>query len=122
MRSVQFKEGVVVKELTPALMWIFECLGTALNSYSWLTETVVTSVNDGLHAKTSRHYTNEAVDVRAKHFKTLDEKRNYMEILDLFLNQDPEALKSSSFVILHEYVGTDNEHFHIQVRKGITYP
>lgn len=74
---------------------------------------VITSANDSGHMAGSRHYTDEAIDVRSKTFASTAAKLRF--------RRDFEAALGASFRVLLEGPGTDNEHFHAQVRKGHTY-
>ena len=76
---------------------------------------VITSANDGKHSQRprSRHYTNEAIDVRSRSFRS-DATRQR------FLRQLREEL-GPRFWLDYEHPGRPNAHFHIQVRKGTTY-
>jgi hypothetical protein len=68
---------------------------------------VITSANDGTHAKGSKHYRGLACDVRSKD-KSPAEKVLFAAILA----QQVERLGVSFFL---EHAGTDNEHFHLEV-------
>ena len=75
---------------------------------------VVTSGNDSnKHVHDSKHYTNQAIDVRSKTFIG-DLKHNVWESL--------KAKMGPKFTVDLENEGKENEHFHIQVRKGISFP
>lgn len=75
---------------------------------------VITSINDGEHMKDSRHYTNEAIDVRTHNFLTTQMKQEFRREFEKFLGP--------KFRVILESLGTDNEHLHIQVRKGMEFP
>ncbi len=75
---------------------------------------VVTAGSDGEHKIGSRHYTGEAIDVRSKNFQTREAKERFREAY--------EAALGPKFRVLFEKVGTDQEHFHAQVRREGTYP
>lgn len=75
---------------------------------------VITSGNDSTHGDNSRHYKDEAMDVRAKNFPSRESKRAFRTRL--------EEILGAKFRVLIECEGQDNEHFHIQVRKGLNYP
>jgi hypothetical protein len=122
MRIIEVKSSVVLKRWTPAIEWIFYCLNTAQNTFDFIPTLVITSINDGNHIIGSRHYTDEAVDVRSKNFLNIESKVKFMNSLLIILNSSPKVIKEDSFTILLEDERTDNEHFHIQVSKGKTYP
>lgn len=71
---------------------------------------VITSANDSQHKAGSKHYVNLAVDLRAKSFADLVTKRAFVEAL--------KGELGANFTVLHENVGTPNEHFHVQSKKG----
>lgn len=71
---------------------------------------VITSANDGTHAQGSRHYTNEALDVRTKSFRSSADKQVFRAKLSADLGDQ--------FTVLLEDEGGPSEHLHIQVRKG----
>lgn len=78
-------------------------------------EVVITSANDGKHSQRprSRHYTNEAIDVRSRSFRTDEARQQFLRALRKELG--------SRFWLDYEHPGRPNAHFHIQVRKGTTY-
>lgn len=112
-----FKEGVRIVVYSGCIEYILSRLSLYHRTYKSPEDIFVTSINDSnKHSKTSRHYKDEAIDVRSKNF-TKEEKTN-------FLLRMPEILHMSSktkFTVLLEGEGTENEHFHIQVKKGTTY-
>lgn len=76
---------------------------------------VITSGNDGhgLHMRGSKHYINQAIDVRSKSFGP-EMKHKIWESMKVRMGP--------KFFVDLEHEGKDNEHFHIQVRKNITFP
>lgn len=127
MTTIQCKANVKLKGITPALAWIFYVLdGFVRHSGApYLpAELVITSIYDGTHQSDSKHYLGEAIDVRAKNFKTMAEKLRFRGELESALNTHPLAAAqgvSNSFRVLLEVPGTDNEHFHVQVKKGKSF-
>ena len=75
---------------------------------------VITSINDGNHMKDSRHYTNEAIDLRTHNFPNQSSKQQFRKAFEEYLGP--------KFRVILESVGTPNEHLHIQVRKGMEFP
>jgi len=75
---------------------------------------VITSVNDGNHKVGSKHYKNQALDLRSKSFGNEEHKAAFMTVLARALGP--------KFTVIYEYPGEINEHFHIQVRKGEVFP
>jgi len=69
-------------------------------------ECVVTSCNDSVHMEGSKHYTNEAFDVRSKHLPDAATKL-------IIFTEIKEAL-TKDFDFIFENEGTPNEHFHLE--------
>lgn len=107
---LQFKSGVRI-ELTSTAMQrlLFTLADIAIQDDK---EYVVTSGNDSSHAVDSRHYTNEAIDVRSHAF-TSSYKRD--------LRSRFEAALGPQFRVLLEDEGKPNEHIHAQVKKDCIY-
>ena len=114
MKIIQFKDNVRIKRWTPAIATIIDTAEVLMNRYPWIPELTVTSCNDSQHLPTSKHYTDEAIDIRSKNFNDDTDKR-------LFATSLQEML-GPRFTVLLENFGTFNEHFHIQVKKGETFP
>ena len=75
---------------------------------------VITSACDGEHSgPNDPHHRGEAFDIRSHDFDE-DQKNS-------ILNNISRTLGPRFFGFL-ESPGTDNEHFHFQVKKGTTYP
>jgi hypothetical protein len=74
---------------------------------------IITSGNDSRHSVGSRHFTNEAIDVRTHNFHSRTMKRAFRGWWENELGPQ--------FRVLLEHEGTPNEHFHAQVKKGHTY-
>ena len=114
MAIVVCKASARLKALTPGLLRILKELEKSASVITDpVREVVITSINDGKHAPTSRHYTDEAVDIRMKNFPTDAARKRFISDLRHWLG--PE------FYILRESKGTPNDHLHVQVRKGHTY-
>ena len=75
---------------------------------------VITSANDSQHKIDSKHYKNQALDIRSKSFKSEADKYRFMTVLSHELGP--------KFTIIYEYPDEANEHFHIQVKRGETFP
>lgn len=75
---------------------------------------VITSANDSKHVAESKHYKNMAVDVRSKNFYDHAQKSIFMDRLRYSLG--PE------YTVILEEEGEEDEHFHIQVKKGLYKP
>lgn len=69
-------------------------------------EVLITSGNDGRHMLTSRHYSNDALDVRTKTFGTLGLKQQFVAQVLARLGRDYQGILES--------VGKPNEHAHFE--------
>jgi hypothetical protein len=119
MTEIHVKPGVVFKRFTPALIRMLGALESiALEGRGLVPgmpdELVITSANDGTHSALSRHYRDEALDVRTKSFPNRASKDQFRMALQCKLGP--------KFTVLLENEGGAQEHAHIQVRKGGTYP
>lgn len=102
------KRGVVFAGFAPALVRILLALARLADRYC----IVITAGSDGQHLPSSRHYTLEAVDLRTKHY-TEGQRASFLAALERELGPD--------FTVLLEGEGTENEHAHVQPRKGTVY-
>ena len=108
------KSGVKLKNITPALVWMIyrlEQFNRVMRGFP--TNLTITSINDSKHMEGSRHYTDEAIDIRSHNFEDEAQKLNFiLRFGDLL---------GPKFTILLENSGKPNEHFHVQVKKGLTF-
>ncbi|HRU10063.1 MAG TPA: hypothetical protein P5144_11865 [Thermoanaerobaculia bacterium] len=105
---ISFKSPAVrVAAISPA---IFRAIAEAADLWgSRGLALVVTSLNDGEHRPGSRHYSGDAVDLRS---------HNVPPELRAQLAIDLAARLGATFRVLHEAVGTPNEHFHVELRPA----
>jgi hypothetical protein len=75
---------------------------------------VITAMSNGVHMKDSKHYSGEAIDLRSNNFASRELKREFRAGLETYLGP--------KFRVLLEGETTVNEHFHIQVKKGQSFP
>lgn len=113
-KIIHFKSNVRFKRWTKALNEMITASDIIMNRYEWIPELIITSVNDSVHNKNSRHYKDEAIDIRSKNFKNLQDKLMFKSALADELGP--------KFTVLLEGLDTPNEHFHVQVKKGETFP
>jgi hypothetical protein len=106
------KPTVRFRVITPALLRMQSALLLAARILPDLPSEglVITSGTDGQHSANSRHYVGEALDVRSKTFASIGARAAFMGSL--------QQLLGPQFSVLLEDEGTENSHFHIQVRKG----
>lgn len=119
MSTIAVKEGATFRRITPALVRILEALVSIAMSGRALVpgmpdELVITSVNDSTHLPTSRHYRDEAMDLRSHSFPNRASKDTFLMTL--------QARLGPRFTVLFEGEHTEQEHFHVQPKKGTTYP
>lgn len=107
--------SVRFKNLTPAMAWMlyrFEQYHRVMKVGN-PTNIVITSMNDGEHMVGSRHYTDEAIDIRTHNFESREQKIEFcLRFGDLL---------GPKFTILLENEGTPKEHIHVQVKKGLVF-
>lgn len=108
---LRFKDSVRIKDMSPVLVHILEVLCRVDKEFP--EDMIVTSVNDSKHSIGSAHYRDEAVDIRCN-----DRPYN----VDVKLVARLRELLGPKFLVLYESIGTPNEHIHIQLRKGETWP
>lgn len=102
-------------------LWFFTCLKSiaSMPDVSTPSEIWITSMNDSLHMKGSRHYNDEGVDIRSKNFPSKASKLHFANRLESLLNSHPND--PNKFVVILENEGAPEEHFHVQVRKGMSF-
>lgn len=101
------KPSVRFKAFTPALLRILRAVHTVAPG------SVITSANDSTHGPHSRHYTDEAIDLRTKDLPTLQAKKDLAAAL--------RAELGPAFTVLFESPGGEQEHLHLQPKKGTSY-
>lgn len=112
MGCTYFKSGVLFTVIAPGGFRILSAIDQTAALLDL--DLVITSACDGTHSgPTDPHHRGEAYDVRS-HDLEPDVKDKVLATLIKILG--PE------FYVFLESPGTDNEHFHGQVRKGTTYP
>ena len=107
--------SVRFKNLTPAMAWMLY----RLESYHRIMRVanppslVITSMNDGKHMEGSKHYNDEAIDIRTHNFESREQKIEFCLRFADFLGP--------KFSILLENEGKATEHIHVQVKKGLAF-
>lgn len=113
MGVVQVKDGVLFTKIAPGGFRILGAIDKVAEQLNL--DLVITSACDGLHSgDNDPHHRGEAYDVRS-HDLALEDKDKVLAWIQKYLGAD-------HFFAFLEAAGTDNEHFHIQVRKGTVYP
>src|SRR3972149_2144787 len=97
---ITFKHGVEFSKVHPALLRGLADLADLLPG-----TVVVTSGTDGKHMAGSFHYEGRAVDVRSKHLAP----EKVEPVVRAF-----RATHDLEYDLLWEYVGTSNEHLHLE--------
>jgi len=80
-----------------------------------MAEVVITSANDGKHSQRprSRHYSNEALDLRSRNFTTPAARDRFLARL--------RAELGSRFYVAYEGHGKPHAHIHVQPRRGTVW-
>lgn len=113
MSVVYVKSGVLFTTVAPGGFRILSAIDQTAAKCG--TTLVITSACDGEHSGPSDpHHRGEAYDVRSHDIDPVLKDKVIATIMDI-LGTD----RFSGFI---ESPGTDNEHFHIQVKKGTIYP
>ena len=113
MGVVQTKAAVLFTVIAPGGFRILSAIDQCAAKYD--TNLIITSACDGAHSgPNDPHHRGEAYDVRSHDFLP-EQKDQYLAFIMSILNWD-------RFYGFLEAPGTDNEHFHFQVKKGTQYP
>lgn len=122
-RYVVFKDNCRFKVMTPALLFMIGHLNKIMSDIPSIPDLMITSVNDSGHSinPQSRHYTDEAIDVRTHNFTDTMQKMTFLNQITSRMNTDPEALVANCFWGQIEDLNTPNEHCHLQVTMGKHY-
>lgn len=98
---LRFVAGVVVPKVTI----IAAAAINAANQIGLTTTMFVTSGNDRVHSRGSKHYTDEALDFRTKHLTT-KQKHLWARTIKARLGRD--------YDVILEDEGGNNEHLHVE--------
>lgn len=108
------KDTVRFARFTPAMLQMLAVLGALAATHGAAPDPlVITSANDSTHDPHSRHYTDEALDLRTHNFTSPTARHLFQTAL--------VARLGPQFTVLLEDEGTENEHLHCQVRHGLAY-
>ena len=111
MGVVRVKEGVQFTKIAPGGFRILSSLDVVAEPLSY--DLTITSACDGEHSgPDDPHHRGEAYDVRTRDL--LDK--------DAVLKALKFELGDKHFYAFIEAVDTDNEHIHVQVKKGTVFP
>jgi len=113
MATVTCKTSVRFKRFTAGGIRILSGVYRCATSCGDVQTVVITSAHDGTHVPTSRHYTDDALDVRVHNFPTQAAIQRFAKAL--------RAELGPAFTVLYESAGTPNAHLHLQVKTGTTY-
>ena len=102
------KDGVNVNYLRPELFQLFPVVEQVFWAFSKVP--IITSTHDGSHMKGSLHYSDLAFDLRVRHLGEQQARHS----LFMCLKKEIERLYPGMYDILHEYVGSESEHIHIE--------
>jgi hypothetical protein len=114
MSVLRVKSGVLFTVIAPGGFRILSAIDQACAKLN-IGDFVITSACDGVHSgPEDPHHRGEAIDARSHEF-TPEQK-------DVILANVMTTLGWDHFYGFLESPGTDNEHFHFQVKKGTVYP
>src|SRR5690349_10410610 len=113
MNVVRKKDGVQFTDIAPAGFRILGALDEACQEVGL--DLTITSACDGAHSgPNDPHHRGEAYDVRSHDFSPSQKQH----VLDAVMKR----LGWEHFYGFLEDPNSENEHFHIQIKKGTTYP
>lgn len=113
MSVVRVKPGVLFIIIAPGGFRMLAAVDQAADKSEF--DLTITSACDGEHSGPSDpHHRGEAYDLRT-HDLGIAQKQSLLDLVMSFLDKE-------RFYGFIESPNTDNEHIHIQVRKGTTYP
>ena len=102
---IRFKQGVKWQGVSPEITLAIMAMDGVLSPQTYDNACWITSIRDGQHSKDSRHYIGEAFDMRSKNIMASISKKDVLEDIKNTL---------PGYVVLFEYEGQDNEHYHVQ--------
>jgi len=97
--------------ITPALLHLLATVEEYARYHDYTV--IVLSSTDGAHAVYSGHARGEAIDFRCRDLITARDQHQFLA--DLLTRLGPEFHGS------HEHPGRPNEHYHLQLRRGVTF-
>jgi hypothetical protein len=110
---VLVKDGVQFTKIAPGGFRILEAISTVTRKLNC--DLTITSACDGTHSgPNDPHHRGEAYDLRTHDMPE--------PLKPVILNALQALLPAESFYAFLEDPGMENEHIHIQVKKGTTYP
>jgi len=98
---IRFKDGVSLQGIQPEIVATFNTVEAAFAPKV----AVITSAKDGKHKRGSLHFSGNAIDLRVRHLVDGEAVRIHLLIQESLTNE---------YDVLHEYIGTDDEHIHIE--------
>jgi hypothetical protein len=115
---LRVKDGVQFTVIAPGGFRILAAFEDAADQIAH--DLTITSACDGAHSgPNDPHHRGEAYDIRTK---DLPDKMLTLAKIKDFLGIPESDDQGSRFFAWIECAGQDNEHIHVQVRKGTTYP
>lgn len=113
MSVIRVKDGVAFSVIAPGGFRILSAIDQV--AVNWPGDLTITSGTDGEHSgPPDPHHTGNAYDVRSQNMLPA-QKPTFLSMVMAILGWD-------HFYGFLEAEGTENEHFHFQVKKGTTYP
>ncbi len=114
MSVVRVKDGVLFKLGTPASFRLVSAIEVACRTLDY-GDFTITSGADGEHSgPLDPHHEGNAYDIRSHDFPEAQKP--------VVLNALMAILGTEKFYGFLEVPGTSDEHFHVQLRHGVTYP
>jgi hypothetical protein len=104
---IKFKYGVKLNRMKPQLATAVAVAESFYRDFG-PGDMTVTSANDGVHSTNSLHYSGYAVDLRINNLSGIPASQR-----STLAGLIKQAL-GAEWDVVHEYVGTSNEHLHVE--------
>ncbi len=104
---IQIKPGANTSNINPMITYAYPIIDKAVQDNSKHLEAVITSGNDSKHKKNSKHYSNDAIDIRGNNVS--DQKMNDIA-------KDIQKKLGPDYDVIPEFYPKDpaNDHIHIE--------
>ena len=102
---IYLKSTVKIDNLQPQILLAITLADQVFDGFGY--PTWVTSIDDSVHSVNSLHKQGKAVDLRSKHIAGQTTKSIIFDAL-------VKILRPLGYDILFEFIGLENEHYHIE--------
>ncbi len=107
--DIEVKSTAIIANLVAAITSTFSAIVAAWQNFASSITPVITSGNDSIHMANSAHYTDEAIDLRAK---------NLTDAQAVAIVNELQNALGSDYDVIYENYGDDRDHIHIEYDPG----